>query len=111
MNFYQKVYALVKKIPRGKVATYGQIAGIISSSRAARMVGWALHVGADKNQVPWQRVINSQGMISTTCLDHPKDHQAFLLKREGVKVRMIENNYFIQLDKYLWRPASSFSKQ
>ncbi|MBU1130731.1 MGMT family protein [Patescibacteria group bacterium] len=107
MNFYQKVYSLVKKIPKGKVATYGQIASIISTPRAARMVGWALHVGAEENKAPWQRVINSKGMISTTCLDHPKDLQAYLLKKEGVEVKKTENNYFIQLDKYLWRPKKA----
>lgn len=104
MNFYQKVYDLVKKIPQGKVATYGQIASMISTPRAAQMVGWALHLGADANNVPWQRVINSKGMISTTCLDHPKDLQAYLLRKEGVEVKEIKNNYFIQLDKYLWQP-------
>ena len=104
MNFYMEVYKLVKKIPKGKVATYGQIAGLISTPRAARMVGWALHVGADKHRVPWQRVINSKGMISTTCLDHPKEYQAVLLTKEGVKVVKKSGNYFINLKEYLWKP-------
>jgi len=105
MNFYQQVYKIVKKIPKGRVATYGQIAAMISTPRAARMVGWALHVGTDQT-VPWQRVINSKGMISTTCLDHPKEQQAYLLKKEGVKVEKIEGNYWIDLKKYLWRPKN-----
>ena len=104
MSFYQKVYSLTKKIPKGKVATYGQIASLISKPRAARLVGWGLHIGADKHQVPWQRVINSKGIISTTCLDHPKDFQAQLLRGEGVEVKEIDGNYFIDLKKYLWRP-------
>ena len=104
MNFYQKVYQLTKKIPKGKVATYGQIASLISTPRAARMVGWALHVGADKHKVPWQRVINSKGIISTTCLDHPKEHQADLLRSEGVKVINQDENYYINLKEYLWHP-------
>ena len=103
MNFYQKVYELTKKIPQGKVATYGQIAAMISTPRAARMVGWALHL-CDINKVPWQRVINSQGMISTTCLDHPREMQAALLRLEGIKVEERDNNYFIDLKKYLWQP-------
>lgn len=84
MNFYARVYQITKKIPKGKVATYGQIASMISTARAARMVGWALHLVDHKPElnVPWQRVINSQGMISTTCLDHPKDYQAMLLKKK-----------------------------
>ena len=82
MNFYQKVYLITKQIPKGKVATYGQIAAMISSPRAARIVGWALHLTDSQPELklPWQRVINSKGMISTTCLDHPKDYQALLLK-------------------------------
>ena len=104
MNFYQKVYQLTKKIPKGKVATYGQIASMISTPRAARMVGWALHIGADANNVPWQRVINSKGMISTTCLDHPKEMQAYLLRKEDIEVKEIDDNYYVDLKKYLWRP-------
>lgn len=102
MNFYQKVYQLTKKIPKGKVATYGQIASMISTPRAARQVGWALHLG-DPNKVPWQRVINAQGMISTTCLDHPRELQAVLLRAEGVKVDEKQGNYFIDLKKFLWQ--------
>jgi len=102
MTFYQKVYQLTKKIPKGKVATYGQIAGMISTPRAARMVGWALH-SCDTNKIPWQRVINAKGMISTTCLDHPKEFQANLLRAEGVKVKEIEGNYFINLEQFIWQ--------
>lgn len=104
-SFYQKIYNLVKKIPSGKVATYGQIAGLCGSPRGAQMVGWALHVLPEKKlkEVPWHRVINREGRISTTCLEHPADIQAFLLKKEGVDVVKTNNNYFIDLKKYLWR--------
>jgi len=104
MNFYQKVYALTRKIPEGRIATYGQIASLITSPKAARVVGWSLHVADNKMDLPWQRVVNSKGMISTTCLDHPKEQQAMLLRKEGVKVEEIDNNYFIDLKKYLWKP-------
>ena len=106
MNFYAQVYKITKKIPRGKVSTYGQIASLISSPRAAIMVGWALHLTKPQDKVPWQRVINSKGMISTTCLDHPKEQQAFLLRQEKVKVNEIDGNYFIDLTKYLWWPRA-----
>lgn len=104
-SFYQKIYNLVKKIPKGKVATYGQIATLCGSPRGARMVGWALHVLPEEKleEVPWHRVINREGRISTTCLEHPADIQAFLLKKEGVEVIKKEGNYFIDLKKYLWR--------
>ncbi|MFA6588613.1 MAG: MGMT family protein [Patescibacteria group bacterium] len=104
-NFYALVYAMVKKIPRGKVATYGQIASLIGSPKAAQMVGWALHA-LDENphpEVPWQRVINRLGFISTTCLEHTADEQAWLLQKEGVKVVKKEKMWFVDLDKYLWK--------
>jgi len=106
VNFYQRVYQKVRKIPKGKVATYGQIAASLGSPKAARMVGWALHevVGAKANQIPWQRVINREGRISIVNLAHPTEEQAFLLKSEGVEVKKVKNNYFVDLNNYLWRP-------
>ncbi|MBU2235931.1 MGMT family protein [Patescibacteria group bacterium] len=104
-NFYQRVYALVKKIPTGKVATYGQIAALAGSPRGARMVGWALHVlpEPETKKVPWQRVINRKGIISTTCSDHPKDLQKMILESEGVEVKTKEDLLWIDLDKYQWK--------
>ncbi|MBU0598433.1 MGMT family protein [Patescibacteria group bacterium] len=106
MNFYDKVYYLVKKIPRGKVATYGQIAALIGSPRSARMVGWAMHAmdGGRLEEIPWQRVINREGRISTTCVVHPPNQQARLLKKDSVKITKKDNNFFIDLNKYLWQP-------
>ncbi len=102
MNFYQQVYQIVKKIPKGQVATYGQIAGLISTPRAAQVVGFALRVlPAD---VPWQRVINSHGMISIENLNCPKSLQATLLKKEGVRITFQEGNYWVDLKKYQWHP-------
>ncbi len=105
-NIYQTIYLIVKQIPRGKVATYGQIAALFGSPRAAQIVGWALHeLPPDKvNAIPWQRVINREGRISTTCQEHTANLQAQLLKKEGVTVTMRQGNYFIDLKKYLWRP-------
>lgn len=101
-NFYQRVFKLVRQIPPGKVATYGQIAAILGSPRSARLVGWALR-GLDNN-VPWQRVINREGMISIENLNCPKDLQARLLKNEGVVVELKNENYWVDLTKYLWQP-------
>ncbi len=106
MNFYDKVYTCVKNIPRGKVATYGQIAGLIGSPRGARMVGWAMHAmdGGRLEEIPWQRVINREGRISTTCEEHTADEQARLLKTDGVEVITKNNNYWIDLNRFLWQP-------
>ncbi len=106
-NFYRKVHEIVKKIPRGKVATYQQIATMASTPRAARAVGWALRALPDMHNVPWQRVINSRGMISIENLRAPKSLQAKLLREEGVEVAEREGNYFVDLEKYLWRPRKN----
>ena len=63
-SFFEQVYQVVHCIPPGKVATYGQIARILGKPRGARTVGWALHSTPEGSDVPWQRVINSQGKIS-----------------------------------------------
>lgn len=107
MNFYDKVYHAVKKIPRGKVATYGQIAALLGSPRAARQVGWAMHAmdgGPLEEEIPWQRVINREGRINTTCEVHPPEEQARLLKKDGVKVTQRDGEYYIDLNHYLWQP-------
>lgn len=103
-NFYGLVYDIVKKIPRGRVATYGYVAMMVSTPRAAQAVGWALRALPDGHDVPWQRVINSRGMISIENLRAPKSLQVKLLRAEGVEVRQKEGNYFVDIEKYLWRP-------
>jgi methylated-DNA-protein-cysteine methyltransferase-like protein len=105
-NFYQKIYALVKKIPKGKVATYGQIATLAGVPRSARVVGWALHTlpEPEVKKVPWQRVVNKEGVISTTCTDHPRDLQKLLLESEGIEVKKKNDFSWIDLEKYLWKP-------
>jgi methylated-DNA-protein-cysteine methyltransferase-like protein len=93
-NFSQNVYAVVRKIPKGKVATYGQVA-----------TGWALHAldAAKSENVPWQRVINKQGYISIMNREHAQDEQAWKLKRDGVKVVKKEKIWWVDLKKYLWK--------
>lgn len=107
VNFFQRVYGIVAVIPRGKVSSYGQIAALLGNPRAARIVGWALHVMSEEQyqEVPWQRVINSRGMISTTCREHPAELQAQLLRAEGIKVvKRKDGTRWVDLDRYLWHP-------
>ena len=82
-NFYEKVYSVTKKIPKGRVTTYGRIAVILGSPRAARAVGYALHLLNDE-KVPWQRVINSRGEISFKGQTVRYNLQKKLLESEGV---------------------------
>lgn len=86
-SFFDQVYLVVQQIPPGKVASYGQIAAILGAPRAARTVGWALASLRESNedQVPWQRVINSQGRVSIRNLRHGVDEQQALLEAEGVE--------------------------
>lgn len=86
-SFFDRVYAVVRRIPRGKVASYGQIAALLGHPQAARTVGWALNAlrGREVDDVPWQRVINSAGRISISRADLSADLQRALLEAEGVE--------------------------
>lgn len=82
-GFFERVYRLVRQTPPGKVTSYGAVARMLGHPRAARTVGWALHSlppsvppsGGDEREgdVPWWRVINSQGRVSTSCREHSAD--------------------------------------
>ncbi|MGH9321096.1 MAG: MGMT family protein, partial [Vicinamibacteria bacterium] len=80
---FAEVYALVRRIPRGRVMSYGQIAVLLSRPLSARAVGWAMNQCPE--DVPWQRVVNAQGGISTEHLHEPRDLQRRLLEAEGVR--------------------------
>lgn len=102
-NFYQQVYAVVRRIPRGKVTSYGRVAAMLGRPGAARAVGYALSALKDATpenaDIPWQRVINSQGRISIRNRDNTPSRQAEILRGEGVEV---SEQLKIDLDKYLW---------
>jgi methylated-DNA-protein-cysteine methyltransferase-like protein len=83
-RFFHQVYRVVRLIPPGKVATYGQIAVLLGHPRAARTVGWALHALPEGSDVPWHRVINARGRISTSCWEHDADLQRRRLEAEGI---------------------------
>lgn len=101
-NFYFRVYNLVRRIPKGKVATYGQIAVLLGSPRASQQVGWALNCLKPGTTVPWQRVINHEGRITIENARATKELQASLLRAEGVEVQFREGNYWVNVDRYQW---------
>ena len=82
-DYRERVYAIVREIPKGRVMTYGQLAIILGEGYTARTVGYVMG-GADSESVPWQRVINSQGKCSTGRLTIPLNLQQELLEAEGV---------------------------
>lgn len=99
MNFKEKVIQIVKKIPYGRVTTYGTVAILAGLPRGARLVGGILHFNSKKFNLPWHRVINRHGFISTNCPQHLKKLQKALLEQEGIEV---SKDFMINLDKYGW---------
>jgi methylated-DNA-protein-cysteine methyltransferase-like protein len=101
-TLHQKIISTLKRIPRGRVATYGQIAALSGNPRAARQVVRALHNSSSKEKLPWYRVINSKGRIS---LPHGAgfEEQKTRLEAEGVRC---SDSGQIDLKAYQWRPKS-----
>lgn len=89
-------------IPEGRVASYGQIAAILGNPRAARTVGWALHSLPNGTDVPWHRVINAGGFISTDCGEHDPGLQRGLLQQEGIR---FDSRGRIDFDVCGWHPS------
>jgi len=98
LSFTQRVKQIIKKIPRGKVATYGQIAAYADHPRAARQVAWILNSSSRKDKLPWHRVINRSGKISLKP-NHGYEIQKMLLKKEGVE---FDKSDVIDFERYLW---------
>jgi len=94
-SFTKDVIDNIKAIPEGKVATYGQIAKLAGKPRGARQVARILHTMSEKHDLPWHRVINSQGKISL----QPPERQAARLIAEGVEVT---NGSRVQLKQFQW---------
>ena len=102
ISAWDGVFRLVRRIPRGRVMTYGQIAVMLESRLSPRAVGWAMH-GCPKG-VPWQRVVNVSGGCSTDRLPgSPPGLQRAMLEAEGVKFRA---NGTLDLEKYRWSPSA-----
>jgi methylated-DNA-protein-cysteine methyltransferase-like protein len=99
-KYRERVYKLVRRIPRGRVMTYGQIAIILGQGYTPRTVGFVMH-GANESETPWHRVINSQGRCSTGGVVLPADKQQRMLEAEGVKF----SGGKCDLKVFLWRPA------
>ncbi len=97
-NTYGKIWSTVRKIPRGKVATYGQIARLSKLPRQARLVGYALHSLPYGIEIPWQRVVNAQGRISFPEQSQTYKKQKELLTKEGI----LFNKGRIDLKRFGW---------
>ncbi len=101
-NFYQRVYALARQIPAGKVVTYGQVATLLGHSHAARAVGYALRYLPHGSDVPWHRVINHRGQISPRYPAEGHRLQRLLLEAEGV---VFDAQARVDLSIYRWHES------
>ena len=99
-TFYQRVINIIKSIPAGKVATYGQIAEYSGNSHASRQVAYILHSSSRKQNLPWHRVVNSKGSISLKP-GYGYELQKEMLKGEGI---IFNKNDHIDLKLFLWIP-------
>lgn len=105
MSAYHAIYAVVRQIPQGKVATYGQIATLANLPGQARLVGYALYRVTDDLEVPWHRVINAKGEISESPFRHgDDDRQRWLLEQEGIQFSAAGK---INLRDYRWQPEET----
>lgn len=97
-NTYQKIYDVVRQIPYGQVATYGQVAKLAGNARWARVVGYALHVNPDPKGIPCYRVVTKQGGLSAAFAFGGSNRQRELLEEEGVA--FIGEN--VDMENYQW---------
>lgn len=104
-NFRERVEAIVRQIPRGRVMTYGQLAALCGNARAARIVGGIAHFGDP--DLPWQRVVNKQGGLASGYPGGREGHRQ-VLEQEGVKV---SREYNIMIQKLLWWPPGSMPEE
>jgi len=95
---FELIYDVVKQIPEGKVATYGQVAALAGSRRWSRVVGYALHANPDPEHIPCHRVVNRFGEVSKAFVFGGENRQIELLEAEGVKV----DGNKVDLDRYRW---------
>jgi methylated-DNA-protein-cysteine methyltransferase-like protein len=97
---YDRIYAVVRRIPRGRVATYGQVATLAGLGGQPRQVGYALSALPAGSRVPWHRVINARGEISRRAIRDDESEQRHLLEAEGVRF----DGDRVPLARYRWRP-------
>ncbi len=104
---YAAIYRVVANIPRGRVATYGQVAELAGLSGHARQVGYALHATPDDLEIPWQRVMNAKGEVSDRADPLMIGVQRSLLEAEGV---IFDSKGRCDLDRYRWQPRLRASR-
>ena len=98
-SVFDKIYEIVKQIPFGQVATYGQIASLVGNKKYARVVGYALHQNPNPDEIPCFRVVNRFGQVSKAFAFGGENQQIGLLEQEGIQI--VEGS--VDLETYGWK--------
>ncbi|MFP9118852.1 MGMT family protein [Flavobacterium sp. RNTU_13] len=104
-NFFEKVYAVARLVPYGRVTSYGAIAKYLGAARSARMVGWAMNGSHDKD-VPAHRVVNRVGLLTGKHHFEGTNLMQQLLESEGI---MVKDNRIVDFEKHFWDPATELA--
>jgi len=99
---FERIYEVVERIPRGTVATYGQIAALAGNKRWARVVGYALHANPDPDRIPCYRVVNREGRVSKAFAFGGENEQISLLEADGIPCP----DGVVDLKKYQWKTVT-----
>lgn len=100
-NFFERVYAVVRQIPYGKVTSYGAIAKALGTARSARMVGWAMNASHHLEDVPAHRVVNRKGLLTGKFHFDGTNVMQQLLESEGI---VVKNNQIVDFEAHFWDP-------
>ena len=104
LNFFERVYIVVKKIPYGRVTSYGAIAKYLGAERSARMVGWAMNASHGQEDIPAHRVVNRNGLLTGKTHFEGTNLMQQLLENEGICVK---NNQILNFKSIFWNPQDN----
>ncbi|WP_426094038.1 MGMT family protein [Flavobacterium sp. DSR2-3-3] len=100
-NFFERVYAVARQIPYGKVTSYGAIAKSLGTARSARMVGWAMNASHSLEDIPAHRVVNRKGLLTGKLHFDGTNLMQQLLENEGI---VVIDNQIVDFEKHFWQP-------
>ena len=106
LNFFEKVYDVVREIPFGRVCSYGLIARYLGSPQSSRMVGWAMNASHIKEDVPAHRVVNRIGLLTGKQHFEGTNLMQQLLESEGIQIK---ENQVVDFEQFVWNPADHLS--
>jgi methylated-DNA-protein-cysteine methyltransferase-like protein len=106
-NFFEKVYEVARKIPYGRVTSYGAIARYLGTAKSARMVGWAMNASFQKEDIPAHRVVNRVGVLTGKHHFQGTNLMKQLLENEGIKV---VNDQIVNFEAFFWDPLQELER-